>query len=43
MYAQRKISYQDRMTYLDGVQYEASLTPGVGKYNTRTRVILSII
>lgn len=28
------------MTYLDGIQYEAAQTPGVGKYNTRTRVII---
>ena len=36
--ARRKRTYQDRITYLDGVQYEATLTPGVGKYNTRVRV-----
>ena len=29
------------MTYLDGVQYEASTTPGVGSYNTTIeRVII---
>lgn len=28
----KKIPYQDRITYLDGVQYEAAQTPGVGKY-----------
>ena len=31
--AQRITTYQDRITYLDGIQYEATQTPGVGKYN----------
>lgn len=35
----RKRHYQDRVTYLDGVQYEASQTPGIGAYNVRNRVI----
>ena len=31
------------MTYLDGVQYEASITPGVGSYNTALlRVYISL-
>lgn len=38
--AHKKPHFQDRITYLDAVQYEATLTPGVGKYNTRTRVLL---
>lgn len=36
--ARKKKFVQDRITYLDGVQYEATQTPGVGKYNTRIRV-----
>ena len=32
--SRRRISYTERMTYLDAVQYEASTTPGVGSYNT---------
>lgn len=38
--ARRKTHHSDRITYLDGIQYEAAQTPGVGKYNTRIRVIL---
>lgn len=33
--AARKIPFQDRLTYLDGIQYEASKSPGVGNYNPR--------
>ena len=33
-FSSRKISQTDRLTYLDNVQYEASITPGVGSYNT---------
>ena len=33
--ATRKIKEQDRMTYLDGIQYEAAQRPGVGNYNPR--------
>jgi hypothetical protein len=35
-----KVKQQDRMTYLDAVQYEAAQIPGVGKYNTKVRVIM---
>ena len=38
--SQKKHHYQDRMTYLDCVQYEASQTPGIGAYNVRNRVII---
>lgn len=32
----------DRMTYLDGVQFNANNTPGVGSYNPVSRVLRSI-
>ena len=38
----KKVPFQDRMTYLDAVQYEAAQTPGVGKYNSRPRVKISL-
>lgn len=33
--AAKKVTVPDRITYLDEVQYEANLTPGVGSYNPR--------
>jgi hypothetical protein len=38
--SQKKIPYQDRISYLDEVQFESSLTPGVGNYNPRVRFCL---
>lgn len=41
--AHKKTHYTERMTYLDGVQFEADRTPGVGSYNTTlNRVILHL-
>jgi hypothetical protein len=39
--AARKIPFQDRITYLDGIQYDANLLPGVGNYNPRVMCPLS--
>ena len=33
--ATRRIKEQDRTSYLDGIQYESSIRPGVGNYNPR--------
>jgi hypothetical protein len=33
--ASKKINYSDRITYLDEVQYESNLSPGIGNYNPR--------
>jgi len=38
--AQKKIPFQDRISYLDEIQYEANTTPGVGNYNPRVFCIL---
>ena len=42
-FSQRKITYTDRMTYLDAVQYEASITPGVGNYNTTIERVIFLL
>ena len=36
--ASKKIKEQDRTSYLDGIQYESSIRPGVGNYNPRVPV-----
>lgn len=33
--ASKKIHYQDRITYLDDIQYESNQRPGIGNYNPR--------
>jgi hypothetical protein len=33
--ASKKLHYQDRTTYLDGIQYESNQRPGIGNYNPR--------
>lgn len=38
--AAKKIHYEDRITYLDGVQHSSNLLPGVGNYNPRVRSFL---
>ena len=35
MMAQKKIKVNDRLTYLDHIEYESLQTPGVGNYNPR--------
>ena len=39
--AQKKIPVQDRISYLDNIQFESTQTPGVGNYNPR--VCLSLL
>ena len=37
---ERKVPFQDRISYLDEVQYEANQLPGVGNYNPRVFFVL---
>lgn len=39
----KKVNYTERRTYLDGIQYEASMTPGVGSYQTTFSRVPSIL
>jgi hypothetical protein len=41
--AHQKIHYTERVTYLDGVQFDADQTPGVGSYNTTLDRVLAWI
>lgn len=36
--AQKKIKVNDRLTYLDHIEYESLQTPGVGNYNPRVLI-----
>lgn len=36
----RRPKIVDRATFLDAVQYESSVTPGVGSYNPRVNLVL---
>jgi len=38
--ATKKVKEQDRITYLDHVQLESTLTPGVGQYNPRVSPLI---
>lgn len=38
--ASRKIKYDDKISYLDHVQYEALASPGAGMYNPRVNCVL---
>jgi hypothetical protein len=33
--ASKKVNYQDRITYLDDIQFESNQRPGIGNYNPR--------
>lgn len=36
--AAKKIKYNDKINYLDHVQYEALSSPGAGMYNPRVKL-----